>query len=191
MSTNEKPRGRLQLTLLALVFFGPLILATWLYFGASGLQPSGKTNHGELLQPIVALTEALPGSLALQQLQGQWLLIYTNDGACDATCDNALYTLRQSRLMLGNDMDRLLRVYLHGEISPDAALLDRNYAGTIAMRDGDLSELLSNKTPAVVPTGGYYLVDPLGNLVMYFRPDIDPAAMVDDISHLLELSRIG
>jgi hypothetical protein len=27
--------------------------------------------------------------------------------------------------------------------------------------------------------------------VMYFRPDLDPADMVDDIKHLLRLSRIG
>ena len=44
---------------------------------------------------------------------------------------------------------------------------------------------------ATLDTGGYYLVDPLGNLVMYFQPDIDPQAMVEDIKHLLELSRIG
>ena len=39
--------------------------------------------------------------------------------------------------------------------------------------------------------GGYYLVDPHGNLVMYFGPDIDPRDMVDDIKRLLKLSRIG
>jgi hypothetical protein len=51
--------------------------------------------------------------------------------------------------------------------------------------------LLDNKRPAALPAGGYYLIDPLGNLVMYFRPDIDPADMVDDVKHLLRLSRIG
>ncbi len=61
MTENKNPKGRLQLALLALVFFGPLILATWLYFGGSAMQPSGRTNHGALLQPIVTLTEALPG----------------------------------------------------------------------------------------------------------------------------------
>jgi hypothetical protein len=27
--------------------------------------------------------------------------------------------------------------------------------------------------------------------VMYFRPDMNPSEMVDDIKHLLRLSRIG
>jgi hypothetical protein len=34
-------------------------------------------------------------------------------------------------------------------------------------------------------------VDPLGNLVMYFPPDLDLRDMVEDIQHLLDLSRIG
>jgi len=34
-------------------------------------------------------------------------------------------------------------------------------------------------------------MDPLGNLVMYFVPDVDPSDMVGDIKHLLKLSRIG
>ena len=55
----------------------------------------------------------------------------------------------------------------------------------------DLSGLLTTKRPAELPDGGYYLVDPLGNLVMYFRPDMDPSEMVDDIKRLLKLSRIG
>ena len=191
MNKQTDIKGRLQLTLLALVFFGPLILATWLYFGGSDLQPSGRTNNGELLQPVVALADALPDSPLLQRLKGQWLLVYTNDGPCDAACDNALYTLRQSRLMLGSDMDRLLRLFLHGETAPDTVKIDKEYAGTIVIYDSGLSSLLLSNTPVGVQTGGYYLVDPLGNLVMYFQPDIDPAAMVDDISHLLELSRIG
>jgi hypothetical protein len=39
--------------------------------------------------------------------------------------------------------------------------------------------------------GGVYLIDPLGNLVMYFPPDLDPKDAVRDIKHLLKLSNIG
>ena len=59
------------------------------------------------------------------------------------------------------------------------------------LHGGGLSDLLFSKKPADLEAGGYYLVDPLGNLVMYFEPDIEPSAMVEDIKHLLELSRIG
>ncbi len=191
MSKQRDTRGRLQLILLALVFFGPLIIATWLYFGGRELQPAGRTNHGSILQPIVTVPDVLPGAPITQHLDGHWLLIYLNDGACDAACDRSLYTLRQARLMLGNDMDRLLRVYLHGEMPPDRSALADDYAGTLALRDSELSGLLQSSKPSGAPPGGFFLVDPLGNLVMYFRSDLDPGAMVEDISHLLELSRIG
>ena len=39
--------------------------------------------------------------------------------------------------------------------------------------------------------GGCYLIDPLGNLVMYFLPGLNPKDMVADIKHLLKLSHIG
>ncbi len=191
MSNQKDTSGRLQLVLLALVFFGPLIVAAWLYFGGRELQPAGRTNHGSILQPIVTVPDVLPGAPITQHLDGHWLLIYPNDGACDSACDRSLYTLRQARLMLGNDMDRLLRVYLHGDIRPDPALIADNYAGTLALEDSQLTGLLQSSKPAGAPPGGFFLVDPLGNLVMYFRPDLDPGAMVEDISHLLELSRIG
>lgn len=191
MIGKEYFAGRVQLLLMALVFFGPLILAAWLYFSGTGLQPSARTNHGDLLQPLTSLSDTLPDSPIHEHNQGHWLLVYPNAGACDDACDYALYTLRQSRLMLGKEMDRLQRVFLHGENAPDTVYLAEEHAGLIAFRDNELSALLNNKLPAGRSAGGYYLVDPLGNLVMYFRPDIEPRDMVEDIKHLLTLSRIG
>jgi len=191
MTKKKDIAGRFQLLLIASVFFGPLILAAWLYFSGAGLQPQGKTNHGELLLPVVNIGEVLPDAAILDHLDDAWLLIYANDGVCDEACEYAIYTLRQSRLMLGQEMDRLARVFLHGDTAPDTVFLADEHAGLITLSDGSFTELLQNKKPAELSAGGYYLVDPLGNLVMYFRPDIDPGEMVEDISHLLELSRIG
>ena len=191
MTKQKDIKGRLQLTLIALIFFGPLILAAWLYFSGQGLQPRGRTNHGTLLEPIVNVLEALPESAIAAHVGTHWLLIYRNEGGCDDSCKHALYNLRQSRLMLGNDMDRLERVFLHGETPPDTVFLADEHAGLVNLHDSGLHELLENKKPADLAAGGYFLVDPLGNLVMYFRPGIDPGAMVEDIEHLLRLSRIG
>ena len=59
------------------------------------------------------------------------------------------------------------------------------------MNDNDLSLLLERKRPAELHAGGCYLIDPLGNLVMYFPPGLDPKELVGDIKHLLKLSHIG
>ena len=40
MTEEQKPRGRLTLLLIAAVFFGPLLVATWMYYSGS-LQPEG------------------------------------------------------------------------------------------------------------------------------------------------------
>ena len=93
--------------------------------------------------------------------------------------------------MLGREMDRVIRVFLHGAAGPDRVFLAAEHPGLVTIEDASLAGLLDNKRPADLPAGGYYLVDPLGNLVLYFGPDIDPSDMVDDIKHLLKLSRIG
>jgi len=191
MTANKTKKGRVQLLLVAAVFLGPLALATWLYFGGQALTPEGRTNNGTLLEPIINLTDVLPGSPLHVPTDGHWSLIYVNSAACDEACEYSLYTLRQSRLMLGKEMDRLLRVFLHGDTAPDTVLLADEHQGLITLQDSDLGDLLENKKPTDLEPGGYFLVDPLGNLVLYFRPDIEPSAMVEDIKHLLELSRIG
>ena len=191
MNETPKGRGRIQLLLIAAVFLGPLVLATWMYFAGQGMAPEGRSNHGALLQPIVGLTDALPDSPLHEYNEGHWVLLYANEGACDEACEFSLYTLRQSRLMLGREMDRLVRVFLHGDTAPDTVLMADGHEGLVTLQDSGLMDLLEKNKPATLDTGGYYLVDPLGNLVMYFQPDIDPQAMVEDIKHLLELSRIG
>jgi len=191
MTKIPDKKGRVQLLLIATVFLGPLVLAAWLYFVGQDHSPGGRTNNGALLEPIVNLTELLPDSPLHEHGDGYWVLLYANTGTCDESCEFSLYTLRQARVMLGKEMDRLVRVFLRGDTAPDTVLLADEHKGLVTLQDGGLYDLLENKRPAALEAGGYFLVDPLGNLVLYFRPDIDPSAMVEDIKHLLELSRIG
>lgn len=190
MTEKKTTWARLQMLLIASVFFGPLAVATWMYYSGT-LQPQGRTNHGTLLEPIVSIALELPESEISRVGDGYWLLVYSTEGLCTATCEDALYTIRQSRKMLGKEMDRLKRVFLHGESRPDTVFLADEHAGLITLRDSSLSALLNKQKPATLSAGGYFLMDPLGNLVMYFEPDIDPSDMVEDILHLLKFSRIG
>lgn len=184
-------RGRLQLLAIAAVFFGPLAIAAWLYFQGEAYQPEGRANHGTLIEPIVNVNEALPGPGAGEFAREHWLLLYAETGPCNDECRRGLYTSRQLRLMLGREMDRVERVLLHGEMPPDKVFLAEEHEGLISLRDPALSALLARSLPAGVGPGGFYLIDPLGNLVMYFELGLDPADIVSDIKRLLRLSRIG
>jgi hypothetical protein len=190
MSEKKTTWARLQVFVIAAVFFGPLAVATWMYY-TGAFTPGGRTNHGVLLEPIVNVVEALPDSEIGELGDGFWLLIYANDGACADDCEQALYTIRQLRKMLGREMDRVKRVFLHGDTPPDTVFLSNEHAGLIAMPDEALSALLYKKKPADIPSGGYFLMDPLGNLVMYFEPGLDPSEMLEDLKRLLKLSSIG
>lgn len=189
---NEKKTtwARAQMLLIATVFLGPLAVATWMYYSGA-LLPEGRTNHGALLEPVLNVAEEVPGSEVATLGDGYWVLIYSNSGECADDCRHALYTLRQSRLMLGKEMERLKRVFLHGVSTPDTVFLADEHAGLVSLRDDGLVSLLNNKKPETLSAGGYFLMDPLGNLVMYFEPETDPSDMVEDLKRLLKLSRIG
>ncbi len=187
---KRRKSARSQLLFISIVFFGPLILAAWMYYGGHFTREA-TSNNGALLEPISNLLEESPDSELLQEGQGMWLLLYPNAAVCEESCLDALYTMRQGRLMLGKEQDRLVRGFLHGDSLPDKVFISNEHQGLMTTQDVSLIRLLTNKKPIELPDGGYYLVDPLGNLVMYFRPDMNPSEMVDDIKHLLRLSHIG
>lgn len=191
MSEAERTKGRLQFLLIAVVFFGPLLLAAWLYYGGHFLQPAGRANHGALLEPIVSISERLPDSPLYPAHEGKWLLLYQADGPCLEPCQQGLHTIRQIRLMLGNERDRVTRIFLHDESPLDKVFLNPEHEGLVALADSATSALVKSKRPAELEAGGYYLIDPLGNLVMYFHAGLPPREIVDDIKRLLRLSHIG
>lgn len=189
--TDQATRGaRLQLSIIALVFFGPLIVATWMYLTGQ-LHPEGRSNHGALLEPVTNLGEVLPSSPIVALADGRWIMLYANDAECGAPCLEALIRLRQVRLMLGHDMGRVVRAFLRGDAPLDTVLLEEQHVGLNTISDKGLTELLQERRPEELPPGGIFLIDPLTNLVMYFSPEIDPGDLVEDVEHLLELSRIG
>lgn len=191
MPELARTKGRLLFLAIAAVFFGPLLVAAWLYYGGAFLQPEGRANHGALLEPIVSLSERLPDSALYPAHAGKWLLLYPADGACLEQCRQALHAIRQIRLMLGNEMDRVTRIFLHDESPLDTVFVSLEHEGLVTLHDPATSALVNSKRPAELEAGGYYLIDPRGNLVMYFHVGLPPREIVDDIKRLLRLSRIG
>ncbi len=201
-NASSPARGRRQLLALAALFFVPLGLAFWLYYGPTSWRPGGGSNKGELIDPARPLPaislQKIDGTPAgADFLRGKWTMLYVGDGSCDARCRQALYLTRQSRLALNKDMDRVQRVFLVTGPDPDVDFLAREHADLVAVRlaGPDAARLLAT-IPAygdgpVGPAGRIYLVDPLGNLLMSYAASAPDRALLEDLKKLLRLSHIG
>jgi cytochrome oxidase Cu insertion factor (SCO1/SenC/PrrC family) len=195
-------RGRRQMLLLAALFFVPLTLAFWLYYGTGSWHPGRGTNQGVLIDPArplpqVALPIAGGARFSGDLLQGKWTTIYVGDGACDARCRKALYLTRQSRIALNKDSDRVRRVFLVTADCCDREFLEREHPDlVVALLEGQDAARLLAQFPAyddgpVGSAGRIYLVDPLGNLLMSYPAAAPDKALLKDLEKLLRLSHIG
>lgn len=190
--------GRGALIGLAALFFIPLMGAFWLYY-AGGWRPAGSTNHGELISPARPLAQndfvTLGGSAAKEDLfRGKWTLLYIDDGRCDDTCRQALWTIRQTRLLLAEDMDRVQRVFIAESNCCDSAFLTTEHPGLETLQlQGDKAQAWLDQFPrdAAGVTPYIFIVDPLGNLMMRFDSRQNPKGLLQDLEKLLKLSHIG
>jgi hypothetical protein len=188
------------LLLLVLLFFAPLLLAFVLYYG-SGWRPTGRTNHGELIEPartlpLVALPQVAlaPGGDALAAadvLTGKWSLVYVNSGDCNADCRNTLYFMRQTHLGLANLAPRVQRVFLVTAGCCDRDYLAREQPGLIILNaDGAAAAPLLAQFPPE-RSSSIFVVDPRGNLMLRYDAHDDPKGLRNDLKKLLTLSHIG
>jgi len=180
-----RPRGRLHLLLLLLLFAAPLGLAFWLYYGSSW-RPATRSNHGTLIEPARPLANA--GALA-----GKWSLVVIGDGAggCDAGCRETLIYARQTWLSLGKVANRAQRVLLSSTDCCDEAYLQREHQGLVrVVADTPATLALLQAFPAP-QARTIFIVDPLGNLMMRYDAQADPKGLRDDLKKLLDLSHIG
>ena len=199
---NAVRRGRRQLLLLAALFFVPLAVAFWMYYGPTGWRPSGDASKGDLIdpaRPLAALALTTPDGTQTSPdfLRGKWSMVYVGDGLCDDRCRKALYLTRQSRIALNKDMDRVQRVFLVTGRCCDRGFLAQEHPDLVVARvDDDASAALLEPFPTYggVPLadgGRIFIVDPLGNLLMSYAPTAPDKALLTDMKKLLRLSHIG
>lgn len=202
-SAHDRRQRRLLIGL-ALMFFGPLGVSFYLYYGHGSWHPGGRVNAGDLIEPPRPLPSlSLPlqssGETASDFLKRKWTLLYVQQGPCAERCRTSLYETRQVRLALDRDMDRVQRVFIADGDCCDLQFLHEQHPDLIAVRMSPAAASLLAFLPRGAGNGSggdanaqrIYLIDPLGNLMMSYAPDAKPKGMLEDMKRLLRLSQIG
>jgi len=184
---GRKSRQRRILIGVALMFFAPLGFAFILYYGHAW-HPGGRVNHGELIQPPRPLPDA--GLPAPYSLQRKWTMLYVQRGACDELCLKRLYDMRQVRTALDRDMDRVQRVLIASSDCCDAQTLRKMHPDLVTVPLAAAQGPLLDSLPSP-DSHRIYLVDPLGNVMMFYPADAKAKGMLEDMKRLLKLSQIG
>jgi cytochrome oxidase Cu insertion factor (SCO1/SenC/PrrC family) len=181
-------------------FFAPLLLAFVIYYG-TGWHPSGMSNKGNLVSPVVSLPDVAlhkpdGSALSANWLQRKWTLVYLGDGACNQSCRDALLVTRNIRLLLGKDSIRVQRAFLFAGACCDATYFSSEQPDLILARLDDevghnLLSLFPQQEGDPLEAGKIYIIDPLGNLMMSYQRGAEAGDLHADLKKLLSLSHIG
>jgi hypothetical protein len=106
--------------------------------------------------------------------------------------------MRQVRLAQGENLRRVQRLFLVTGASDSADLStvlddypDMAAAWLSPEQVAAIAPVFSVEGISMQDADNIYLVDPLGNLMMYYPPEVDPRGMIQDLQRLLKYSRIG
>ncbi|MCB1866445.1 MAG: hypothetical protein KDG50_13585 [Chromatiales bacterium] len=199
-SASQRPAasgsGRRTLVLVFLLGAAPVVGAYLLFYFFPDWIPRSTINHGTLVSParplsVEKIVDADGKPHGIEFLRGHWTYVHFVDGGCDDDCANDLVATRQVRLTTGKDIQRVRRV-LVASGSAVAGLRSQLLAAhpdlMIVSLSGDAVAFRGQFESA---TGArMFLVDPIGNFMMYYV-DRDPSAMRKDLARLLKVSTVG
>lgn len=194
-------RNRTKLLLLIGLFLLPPLSAwmAWKYFDVAGIDAT--TNAGTLISParplsFTGLTAADGEPLMADRLRGRWTYVMFAANGCDERCRQQLYLTRQIRLGMNKDVRRVQRLLVL-DAPPAAALTDMLGAEhqdlVWAVRGTAAAALLDSfRGQGFSPDGDKtFLIDPLGNLMMFYDAGVPARGMIKDLQKLLKVSQIG
>lgn len=185
---------RQQYTLIGIfaLFFLPLILVILMRSSFWDYRPMQLKNHGELIQPPLALNIA-------EDLKGEWLLAYVAPANCESSCLDRITALRQIYKAAGRHQEHLQVVVINsGSSNPSLADKVASIYADIEYIDAAPAEALnafqtlsadlqaSSKDPLERLT---YILDPMQNVILAYKTDANPTDINKDLKQLLKWSQ--
>lgn len=190
---TAKPRGQLKLLAIAAVVIGPIFVAWLMATWQIGI-PQTQTNNSSLVEPELTVQD---WQLALEPVGygAPWRLLVTAPGECTDACLALVHEARQIDVATGREADRVEHVLAIGEPASDELMrrLSNDYP---QLRQLPLAQAAYQDSLSVHPDlwqqgPQLWVVDPLGRVVLHRDPANPGKNLLDDLRHLLKVSKVG
>ena len=182
---------RINLILIFAVFAVPLIAAYLCYFV---WPPQSRLNYGELIEPKALpdapLRDADGNDFPISKLRGKWIMLSVDSTTCDEACNQKLYLMRQIRISMTKEMNRIERVMLLKGDGKLPSEITAKYPGMHVLSGADAA-LLATLSQEKNLTDYIFLIDPVGQVMMRYAKDPDAVGIRRDLSRLLSVSQVG
>ena len=185
---QTQKRSNSKFFLLLAIFVLP-VLASWLLFYNHGYFKLKTMNHGNLITPPVQIMEEIKNT----EKGKHWQIVYAPQNCATTQCEKMMFTLHQLQKALGKDFKRISLTLItdkNYQLKPTPAY---HHLIFNSMQYAKWQTELAQHTPALQNAllDKIYLVDPIGNLFMYYPDSTNPMDIMKDLKRLLEVSQIG
>ena len=215
---SPETKNKLKLSFLLLITALPVSLATMSFKSAiENGDIAATSNKGHLINPPADIS-ALDmrdgdGNPAFRSFEEEiatlrdpdeyeikpWLLIYVTATQCAASCQERVHYLQQLHIALGKNIQRVRRYYLNaaGEaLSAETATLFREDYPSMGIAYSDATTLENNMRElgadlSLRDQDYVLLVDPVGNVMMYYTDEQSAEDIMADLETLLKYSSLG
>ena len=170
--------------MLLAMFILPIAFGTLFFYANPNYFSESTVNYGELVRPVIATEE---GDIEIDggaSLQGIWTMVYVSS-RCDDVCEKAAADMKTIRTLMNADMRRIQRMII----------IENNSTPTVNDETLIKAKITSEKLTKSLKKyaeNAIYLIDPIGNIMLYYEPqNIDIRLVIKDLKRLFKYSRIG
>jgi len=197
-SAQAAKKGRRQFLLMVALFLAPAVVAVvvWNYVTEHGVM--GTVNSGTLVVPARPMVDVeikleVKDKTLLKFLSGRWTYIQFTNNGCGDDCQKQIYTTRQIRVGVNKDMKRVQRLLVSNVNFEEKEIEAMNRTHPELVRAIAGKAFSEQFEKAGYDTSGkyFFLVDPLGNLMMSYTLELNPRDIMKDLKKLLKINVVG
>lgn len=211
-------KNKLKLTFLLLITALPVSLATMSFKSATDRgEIAATSNKGHLINPPADISALVmrdsEGNPAFRSFEEElasladteeyeikpWLLVYATAAQCGSACEERVHYLQQLHIALGKNIQRVRRYYINAAGEPlnvQTETLFRDEYPSMGIAYSDAATLERNMREAGVDLSlqdqdYVLLIDPVGNVMMYYTDEHSAEDIMTDLETLLKYSSLG